>query len=111
MAKIRFYFDEMMHRKAADQLIQREYMVVMANDVGMTEKDDLTEHLPCAAKRGLLLVTLDRKFAGLASLTADHAGLVCITGIRQGDIGAIVRVLAAFAQQRTAEDVVGRVFW
>jgi predicted nuclease of predicted toxin-antitoxin system len=68
MAKISFYFDEMMRRKAAEELIKRGIEVVMAVDVGMTEKDDLTEHLPYATEHEMVLVTFDRKFAGLGSV-------------------------------------------
>jgi len=83
----------------------------MANDVDMTEKDDLSEHLPYATLHGLVLVTFDRKFAGLAAQLIDHTGLVCFTGMEQDDIGGIVRVLTQFAADHTAEDVAGQVFW
>ena len=108
--KVSFYCDEMMSRTATDQIIQRGYTVIMANDVGMTGKDDDTEHLPYAAGRGLVVVTFDRAFAGRASKRADHAGLICLSG-SQNDIGLIVRTLIEFAEQHTPEDAIGRVFW
>lgn len=75
MAKIGFYFDEMLRRAVAVELIRRGYNVVLANDVGMTEKDDDTEHLPYAIARGLVVVTLDAPFAGRTLQKTDHAGL------------------------------------
>jgi len=108
---VSFYFDEMMSREPSVQLGNRGITVVMANDVGMTKKDDLTEHLVYATQSGLVLVTMDRPFAGKASQLTEHSGLICITGFRQDDIGGIVRVLTQFAADHTAEDVVGQVFW
>jgi predicted nuclease of predicted toxin-antitoxin system len=59
---VSFYFDEMMSRKAAEQLVQRGHSVVMAQDVGMQQKTDV-EHLAYAAENKLVLVTFDRAFA------------------------------------------------
>ncbi|MCC6893400.1 MAG: DUF5615 family PIN-like protein [Anaerolineae bacterium] len=56
---ISFYFDEMMSRKAAEQLFQRGYQVVMAQDMAMQEKSD-PEHLQYATENNLVLVTFDR---------------------------------------------------
>jgi hypothetical protein len=44
MTVVSFYFDEMMPRAPAEQLIMRGITVVMANDIGMTEQSD-SEHL------------------------------------------------------------------
>jgi predicted nuclease of predicted toxin-antitoxin system len=110
MAKISFYFDEMMVRKAAEQLILRGYTVVMAVDVGMMEKDDDTEHLSYAAAHNLVVVTFDRSFAGRTMKRTDHLGLVCLSGA-QDNIGSIVRTLSEFAQRHVSENVAGRVFW
>jgi hypothetical protein len=35
---VSYYFDEMLSRRAAEQLIQRGYSVIMSNDVGVTGK-------------------------------------------------------------------------
>jgi hypothetical protein len=110
MAGVSFYFDEMMVRKAAEQLTLKGYTVVFANDVGMTEKDDDTEHLPYATSRQLVMVTFDRPFAGRTMSRSDHAGLICLSG-SQDNIGGIVRILSEFSDQHTAETVAGRVFW
>jgi len=107
---IGFYFDEMMVREAARQLIQRGHSVVMAVDVGMVKKDDDTEHLPYAAANNLVMVTFDRPFAGRTMKRGDHGGLVCLSGA-QDNIGNIVRTLSQFAEQHSPEDVVGQVFW
>lgn len=109
MAKIKFYFDEMMNRTVAKALVKRGVEVVMANDVGMTSKPD-DVHLTEAIKRGMVLVTLDRGFAGLAMKQLDHAGVVCWLGESQ-DIGAILRALTEFAETQTSESAAGRVFW
>ena len=110
MAITKFYFDEMMSRTAAEQFVARGYEIVMAVDVGMVKKDDMTDHLPYATERGLVVATFDRPFAGKASEQADHAGLVCLSG-SQDDIGNIVLSLTKFAEERTADEVKGRVFW
>jgi predicted nuclease of predicted toxin-antitoxin system len=99
----------MMSRKAAEQLIQRGLSVVMAQDVGMQEKTDL-EHLAYATENKLVLVTFDRAFAGRTAQTANHSGLICLSG-SQDAIGMIVRILITFDEQRTPEDAAGQVFW
>jgi len=110
MAKIEYYFDEMMPRKVANQLIEQGYNVIMAVDVGMVEKDDLQEHLVYATKHELVLVTFDRPFSTRAMTQSDHYGLICWTGT-QNDFGGQVKRFAEFADQHTLEDVVGKVFW
>ena len=107
---LRFYFDEMCHRAVADGLKERGYEVIMAVDVGMTNRDDDMEHLPYATQRGLVLVTLDKPFAGRTQKHTGHTGLICWTGEKQ-DVGSMVRALIAFAEQHSPEQVAGRVFW
>jgi hypothetical protein len=82
----------------------------MAIDVEMSEKDDLSEHLPYAAERDLVIVAYDRKFAGLASQTTNHAGLICLSG-RQDDFGYMVRTLVEIAEQYALEAIAGPVIW
>ncbi len=108
---IGFYFDEHMSRPVADGLSRRDYEVVMAIDVGMTQKDDDTEHLPYATEHGLVMVTFDRPFAGRTMKRTDHAGLICLSESIQFDVGRSIAVLAEFADQHTPEQTVGQVFW
>ncbi len=110
MAAVSFYFDEMMPRPAAEQIAKRGYSVVMAVDVGMTQKPD-EEHLQYATEQGRILVTFDHPFAGRTMASQGHAGLICITSARQDDFGIIVRLLIAFGDGHTAEDAKGSVFW
>lgn len=110
MATIEYYFDEMMSRKAAQQLVSRGIKVIFANDIGMTEKDDVKEHLPFAKERGLVIATFDRKFAGLMLNTVDHAGVVCLSGSKN-NVGYIVRTLVEVAEQYTPETIAGAVIW
>jgi hypothetical protein len=105
-----FYFDEMMPRVVADQLIARGHTVVMAVDVEMVKKDDLTKHLVYATEHGLVLVTFDRPFATRAMALTDHAGVVCWTGI-QDDFGGQIRLFGEVADKHTPEETAGRVFW
>jgi predicted nuclease of predicted toxin-antitoxin system len=107
--KIRFYFDEMMRHAIAEGLAKRGIVTVLANDIGMTEKED-DEHLLEATKRQMVLVTHDRGFAGRTAKRTDHAGSICWMRDDQ-PIGIIVRLLAEFAEQHTLEDAAGRVFW
>jgi predicted nuclease of predicted toxin-antitoxin system len=106
---IAYYFDEMMPRPAAEQLSQKSITVVMAVDVEMAHKRD-DQHLSYATEHGLVLVTFDRKFAGLSMADDTHAGLICIRGSPQ-DVGVIVRGLHEFAESHTQDDCSGRVFW
>jgi len=107
--KISFYFDEMINRPLAGELIKRGYAVVMANDIEMTGKRD-DEHLAEAKKRGMVLLTLDKSFAGRVMKLTDHAGLICWTQDDQ-PIGHMVRILSEFAEEHNTEQVAGRVFW
>jgi predicted nuclease of predicted toxin-antitoxin system len=105
---VSFYFGEMMSRKAAEQLTQRGYTVLIATDIGMREKAD-SDHLACATAHGHVMVTFDRRFAGQATSKTDHGGLVCLSGT-QDSIGGIVRALVAFAERHASEEVTGHVF-
>jgi predicted nuclease of predicted toxin-antitoxin system len=107
---IKFYFDEHMPRVVAKGLTRRGYTVIMAADVDMLDKDDDTEHLPYATQQGAVLVTRDNPFASRAQQRTDHAGLICWTG-KDNDIGGMVRKLSEFAENNTAEKVIGQVFW
>ncbi|GAB4513616.1 MAG: hypothetical protein OHK0046_14530 [Anaerolineae bacterium] len=105
-----FYFDEMMSRRAAKQLIERGYQVVLATDVGMRAKTD-PEHLAFATLNDYIMVTFDRPFAGQTAKSTDvHGGLICLAG-RQDDIGLVVRTLIDFADTHQPENVKGQVFW
>ncbi len=110
MAKISFYFDEMMPRKVAEQLQKRGFEVVMAVDVEMVDKDDLLEHLQYATEHSLTLVTQDRPFAGRANELPYHAGVICWTG-KQNDIGGMVTALDSFAENHGSEESANSVFW
>jgi predicted nuclease of predicted toxin-antitoxin system len=107
--KVRFYFDEMMPRPPVEQLANRGIETVMANDVNMTEKSD-DAHLIYATENGFVLVTFDRAFAGRTAKQTDHTGLILLSG-QQDDVGMIVRTLTEFAEEYTAEDAQGNVFW
>src|SRR5437016_1958541 len=110
MAKLSFYFDDMMSRPVAEQLIRRGYKVVMAIDVGMTGKDD-SEHLAYATEQNLALITFDRPFAGRTMQRTDHSGLICLSGGQQNDVGTSVNLLVDFGEHHSDEEVVGQVFW
>lgn len=109
-AKIRFYFDEHMPRIVQKALIEEGYEVIMAVDVGMTGKDDDTEHLPYATQNKLVIFTRDKPFAGRTAQQLDHAGLICWTG-RDDDFSGMIKKLLQFAQEHPPEDCVGQVFW
>ena len=108
---IRFYFDEHMPRRVAENLILQGIEVILAVDVGMTQKDDDHEHLSFATKNKLIMVTFDRPFAGRTVERTDHTGLVCLSERLRSDIGGQVRVLSAFAVTHSTETVDGQVFW
>jgi predicted nuclease of predicted toxin-antitoxin system len=108
---IRFYFDEHMPRTIAENLIQRGVEVILAVDVGMSQKNDDTEHLPYAKENGLVMVTFDRPFAGRAAQRTDHAGLICLSESLRHDIGGQIRILSVFAASHASETIDGLVFW
>jgi len=109
MPGLRFYLDEMMPRAVFQALQARGIVAVMANDVGMTERDDMTEHLTYATANEYVLVTADRPFAGRASQIEGHCGLICWTG-RTDNYGGLIRALVAFAEKYNSDAVAGRVF-
>jgi predicted nuclease of predicted toxin-antitoxin system len=109
MAKIQFYLDEMMPRAVAKELAARGIWIIMAVDVEMVEKDDLSEHLVYATKQNSVLVTRDKPFATKALSIANHAGVICWTGA-QNDVGGMVRKLAEFAAKYSTEQTVNQVF-
>lgn len=106
-----FYFDEHMARAVADGLTKRDYMVVMAVDVEMKNKDDDTEHLPYATEHRLVMVTFDREFAGRTMSRADHTGLICLSEKMRADVGGQIHILADFSDLHTPDDTAGRVYW
>jgi predicted nuclease of predicted toxin-antitoxin system len=110
MASDSFYFDEMLSRPAAQQLEKRGLSVVMAIDVDMTGKTD-PEHIAYATERKLIMVTFDRPFASITMGNTGHAGLICLSSIRQDNTGGIVKLLTDFAELYSDEDVTGQVFW
>ena len=106
-----FYFDEHMNRAVADGLIKRGHHVILAVGVGMTGKDDDSEHLPYADERNLIMVTFDHPFAGRTMSRSDHPGLICLSYDLREDIGGMVRALDEFAKLYDAERDSGQVFW
>ena len=110
MAIIKFYFDEHIPRTVAKALIAQEIDVIMAIDSEMIGKDDDTEHLPFAVQLQAVVVTRDFPFAGRTAKHTNHSGLICWTGA-QDDIGGMVHALSQFAENHSAEQVLGQVFW
>ncbi|MFN8376650.1 MAG: DUF5615 family PIN-like protein [Anaerolineae bacterium] len=111
MTEIKFYFDEHLARSIGKGLIERGHTVVMATDAAMSGQDDDTGHLPYATENEMVVVTCDRPFAGRTEKRSDHGGLVCLSEQLRRDIGAAIRALDQFAQEKTLEDVRGKVFW
>jgi hypothetical protein len=110
MAQIRYYFDEMMPRHVAQALEKRGIAVVMAVDVEMTGKDDVTGHLALATKQEAVMVTRDNPFATRSLSITPHHGVICWTG-GQRDFSGMIRRLTKFAGQYTPDQVIDRVFW
>jgi hypothetical protein len=106
-----FYLDEHISRKIAKGLRERGYRVVRAVDVGMTGKDDDTEHLPYATQNRLIMVTLDRPFAGRTQKRTDYLGLICLNYDEGADIGHIIGILAEFLDLFDETRDAGQVHW
>ncbi|MCA0454701.1 MAG: DUF5615 family PIN-like protein [Chloroflexi bacterium] len=110
MTAVSFYFDEMMPRKVANQLIEQGVKVIMAVDIGMVGKDDLQDHLTYATENKLVLVTFDRPFSTRAMAQSNHCGLICWTGT-QNDFGGQIDKLGEFANHYSLENALNNVFW
>lgn len=108
---IGFYFDEHMAKDVAKGLRERGYRVIRAVDVGMTGKDDDTEHLSYATQNRLILVTFDHPFATLTMLRTDYIGLVCLNRKIRNDFGRIITVLAEFMELFDETHDAGQVHW
>lgn len=107
---MRFYLDEHMPRAVEKGLIDHGLEVIMAVDVDMIGKDDLTQHLLYATEQHAVVVTRDKPFASRAMYDQTHHGLICWTGA-QNDFGGMIRTLIEIAENYTSEEVHGRVFW
>ena len=105
----RLYFDEMMPRPVANELIKRGFQIEMAVDVGMIAQPD-EDHLTRAAAQNAVLVTFDHPFAGRTAKRTDHSGLICWNG-KSNDYGAIVLSLQKYCNEHEPSDIVGQVIW
>ena len=109
--KIGFYCDEHIRRVIATALIEQGYRAIMAVDVGMTGKDDGTEHLPYATTNRLLLVTLDKPFASRTLYRTGYLGLICLSKELHDNIGRAIQALADFIEIFDEERDAGQVHW
>ncbi|MDX2075287.1 MAG: DUF5615 family PIN-like protein [bacterium] len=110
-SKIGFYFDEHMRRVIANALIEQGYRAIMAVDIGMTGKDDDTEHLPYATTNRLLLVTMDKPFATRTLYRTNYLGLICLSKDLHDNIGGAIKALADFIELFDEERDAGQVHW
>ncbi|MDX2075289.1 MAG: DUF5615 family PIN-like protein, partial [bacterium] len=108
---IGFYLDEHIHRHVAKGLIERGYRAIRAVDVGMTGKDDDTEHLPYATANRLIMVTIDHPFAGRTQQRTDYLCLACLAYESRNDIGYMITLLADFIEIFDEERDAGQVHW
>lgn len=107
---INYYFDEMMPRPVAKQLLKHGLPVIIAVDVGMIEKSGV-EHLQFANDHQSVLVTLDRPLAWSSKdCETPHLGVVCWLGNHR-DFGSMIGQLSKFAKQHAVETTKGKVFW
>ena len=108
---IGLYFDEHIRKAIAKGLTECGYRIIRAVDVGMTGKDDDTEHLPYATENRLIVVTQDMPFAGRTSKRSDYLGLIYITIELHDDIGRAITLLAEFLDLFDEERDAGQVHW
>ena len=109
--KIGLYCDEHIARAIVSALVQKGYRAIMAVDVGMTGKDDDTEHLPYATTNRLLLVTMDKPFATRTLYQTDYLGLICLSKELHDSIGGAIKALADFIELFDEESDAGQVHW
>lgn len=72
---LRFYLDENVPVRIADQLRTRNIDVVTVRDLELLGDAD-ENHLACATEMGRVLCTYDFDFVELASRGIEHAGIV-----------------------------------
>lgn len=107
---INYYFDEMMPRPVAKQLLKQGLPVILAVDVGMIEKTS-ADQLRFANDHQSVLVTLDRPLAWSAKDGKHpHNGVICWLGNHR-DFGAMIGQLSKFAKQQTAKATMNNIFW
>lgn len=109
MTEPRFYFDESVDLPISQQLALAGLDVVSAHSLKALGEPDST-HLRRATEQGRVLCTSDADFLALIRKSGAHAGV--IFGQKQTrTIGDWVRYLRYFHAAKTAEEVVGRVFY
>jgi predicted nuclease of predicted toxin-antitoxin system len=109
--QIGFYLDEHMPKDVAKGLRARGHRVIRAVDVGMTGKDDDTEHLPYATQNRLIMVTFDHPFATRTLSRADFMALVCLNRKIRNDYGRVITLLAEFLDLFDENRDAGQVRW
>ncbi|MCL4255545.1 MAG: DUF5615 family PIN-like protein [Anaerolineae bacterium] len=109
--KIGLYFDEHISKVVYKALLERGYRIIRAVDVGMTGKDDDTEHLPYTTQNRLIMVTFDHPFATRTMQRNDFLGMVCLTRDIRDNHGHIITLLAEFLDLFDETRDAGQVHW
>ncbi len=104
---IRFHLDEQIQGAIARGLRRRGIDVTTTADAGLAGAPD-EDHLTFARAENRVLVTDDRDFLRMQSSFPTHAG-IAVCNRRRRTIGQIVRGLTRLFEQRSSEDMRGRV--
>ena len=102
MTAVRYYTDEHVAQAVIRGLRQRGIDVLTVPEAGMMGASD-EDHLELAAKLGRVIFTQDADFLRLATVGANHAGIVYAA--QHARIGDIVRGLFLIHQVLSAEEM------
>jgi predicted nuclease of predicted toxin-antitoxin system len=107
---LRYYFDEHVKARIAEQLTLRGIDVLTAQAAGLANREiSDAAHLAFAASRGRVLITEDRGFTVLAYAQLPHAGVILLQ--RPLSIGEYVEYLELLAQVTEPTELENRLVY
>jgi predicted nuclease of predicted toxin-antitoxin system len=109
VSDVRYMLDEHVPPAVAEQIRRHAIRCSSVREVGRLGLAD-AEQLRLASEDGFAFVSHDSDFSVLARSNVEHAGiLICRPHTRE--VGATVRALLAFAQEYSAEEVAGQIWY
>lgn len=107
--EIKYHLDESVPNAIANGLRLRGVDVTTTKDAGLLEAPD-TAHVEFAHVNQRVIFRFDDDFLALASQGVDHSG-IAYCHQRDRTIGQVVHRLVALWRARTAEEMVGQIYF